>query len=190
MNPSGNDPDDKVVIDPAELRYAAPESSRTGSERSNESSGVRARGTREQLPLAAESTPTASRSRGREIARDPADVLRAWPHSMGPAARKPTQRAPVTPASAKPRVEDKITLAHLALDLFREVEQLEVPARRPDSESEPAPCTNPACEARVKALRGAVIEACLLVQRVAMTPAPDRADMEDRIRELLALLDD
>jgi hypothetical protein len=190
MNPSDNDPDDKLVIDPAQLQLPGAGSSRPATDHDDETTVVRARGTREQLPVAPGGAPAVTRTRSRELARDPAEVLRAWPVSMGQEGRKPPQRAPTTPPPGTPRVEDKITLAHLALDLFREVEQIQVASRRAGPETEPAACTSPACDARVKALRGALIEACLLVQRVAMSPAPDRADLEDRIRELLALLDE
>jgi len=83
-------------------------------------------------------------------------------------------------------------LAHLALDLFREIEQLQTIVERAQG---PAPCeprggacTDPQCAARTDILRGALVEACLLVQRVAMMPPTERVDIEDRIHELLEVL--
>jgi hypothetical protein len=95
--------------------------------------------------------------------------------------------------SANHRFEDKIALAHLALDLYRELEEPQAMALGTARVPRAAPegCDNQRCAARTNALRGALVEACLLVQRVALaTPEPIAADeVEDRLRDLLALLD-
>lgn len=110
--------------------------------------------------------------------RDPVAVLRMWPASPRPAA--------TMPAVAR-RIDDKVVLAHLALDLFRELGQLEASHGATLAPGEPA-CANPACEARIDALRGGLVEACLLVQRLVMMPAT-AAEAEARVHELLALID-
>src|SRR5262249_11386190 len=107
-----------------------------------------------------EELPQARPRRTREIecARDPVEVLRMWPHSSSVHGGCPAPAAPAEPAG-KHRADDKIALAHLAIDLFREIEGLPPAA---------ATCNHQGCEARIQALRGAVIEACLLVQRAVM----------------------
>jgi len=187
MNSSGNDPDDKVVVDTVELEVAG----RTGAHhlRGDDGGLVRAKGTREQVPLTSSIGAAVARTRSANLARDPAEVLRTWPHSMSGREARAAIRA-TTAASPTQRVNDKITLAHLALDLFREVEQIQAdPGHIHTSRSDAAACTNRNCNLRINALRGALVEALLLVQRVAMLQPTDRADIEDRIQELLELLD-
>jgi hypothetical protein len=195
MKPSSNESsdgsEDKVVVDPAELERASVASATMV--RGEGAALVRAKGTREQLTLPPRPAELVAPARA---PRDPAEVLRAWPHSMiGRDARTTALRpaSPVRPmAAARPRVEDKVTLAHLALDLYREVEQIEAGSRRASSEPDAGLCTNRGCDVRINALRGALIEACLLVQRaVLMTPsAAASAEIEDRIHQLLDLLED
>jgi hypothetical protein len=128
------------------------------------------------------------------LERDPVAVLRAWPHSTGTAAAPPPPSRAVSapPAPRGRRIQDKIVLAHLALDLFQEIDQLQAIVQRahdgspcdPDTDT----CSDPRCAATVDVLRGALVEACLLVQRVAMMPPDERLDIEDRIHDLLELL--
>jgi len=194
MNSSDGDSDDEAMADPAQLEMAGePRAYRTSRARDDEAQGVRARGTRERPlttpapdeldELVEEQLPQARPRRTREIecARDPAEVLRMWPHSSS----VPDDRlapAPAVPAApgGKHRADDKIALAHLALDLYREIEGLS-PA--------PATCNNQGCEARIHTLRGALIEACLLVQRAVMMTATGKAEIEERVRALLALVE-
>jgi hypothetical protein len=130
----------------------------------------------------------------RALERDPIAVLRAWPHSTGStAAPPPPPRALTAPQSPSGRrIQDKIVLAHLALDLFQEIDQLQAIVQRAHDgsscDSDSATCSDPKCAATVDVLRGALVEACLLVQRVAMMPQDERLDIEDRIHELLELL--
>jgi hypothetical protein len=215
MNSSDGDSDDEAMADPVELEIAGePRAYRTSRARVDEAQGVRARGTRER-PLTApepddpdeldelveeedlvedlveqdlveesvEQLPQARPRRTREIecARDPAEVLRMWPHSssVDDDCPAPAHTAPAAPAG-KHRAEDKIALAHLALDLYREIEGLS-PA--------PTTCHDQRCQARIHTLRGALIEACLLVQRAAMMTPLGKAELEGRVRELLALVE-
>lgn len=186
MNTSDSDPDDKVVVDTAELEVASRSSSHHA--RGEDGGGiVRAKGTREQVTMGPAATGTVRTRRIGELARDPAEVLRAWPHSMAAREARAAARVAGGTSPAKQRVEDKVTLAHLALDLYREVEQIQAGSRHAHG-AHPAACTNHGCEVRIDALRGALVEAVLLVQRVAMSPT-DRTDIEDRIQELLELLE-
>jgi hypothetical protein len=199
MSSSGSDPEDKVVVDPVEpveMELSDRSGSRLAKGFADASGVVLARGTREQLPVAP--TPVAStRARGaeraqaaRDLERDPIEVLRAWPHSMTGREVRTAALHAASEAAGKPRVDDKIRLAHLALDLYREVELIQASSRRAASaQPEATVCTNRGCDVRIDALRGALIEACLLVQRVAMTTPTARSEIEDRIRELLALLE-
>ncbi|HZJ65351.1 MAG TPA: hypothetical protein VFD36_17695 [Kofleriaceae bacterium] len=126
------------------------------------------------------------------LGRDPIAVLRAWPHSTSTVAEPPARPAGALPSPRRRRVQDKMMLAHLALDLYQELDQLQAIVQHADdmcpSDTEAAPCSDPRCAATTDMLRGALVEACLLVQRVAMTPPEERADIEDRIHELLAVL--
>jgi hypothetical protein len=135
----------------------------------------------------------------RAYERDPVAVLRAWPHStrshdvsIENARTAPVENARTAPPPSRGqrRVQDKIVLAHFALDLFREIEDLQAIVERAHEVSEPgAPaCADPRCRARANVLRGALVEACLLVQRVAMMAPDEQLDIEDRIHELLELL--
>jgi hypothetical protein len=188
MSLSDSDTEDKVVVDPAELPGRSDRHTATSAV--DPSGLVRARGTREQLSVGPAPGPHAARPGGPgDLERDPIEVLRAWPHLMAGGEAGTAARREASALVAKPRVEDKITLAHLALDLYREVEQIQASSRRAVSApTDGVVCTNRGCDLRINALRGALVEACLLVQRVAMTPT-DRADVEDRIRELLTLLE-
>jgi hypothetical protein len=133
--------------------------------------------------------PRAVRAKGtRELARDPVEVLRMWPHSK-PAHDPPAPPRPERTLPGRRRVEDKIVLAHLALDLYRETEQLTAAPHDASCATASPPCTSPRCAHRVDVLRGALIEACLLVQRVAMSTPRAPEDIEDRIVELLQLLE-
>jgi hypothetical protein len=215
MNSSDGDSDDEAMADPVELEMAGePRAYRTSRARGGEAQGVRARGTRER-PLTPDpqepeelveedlveqlveedlveedlveeiidELPQARPRRTREIEcpRDPVEVLRMWPHSSSVHDHCPAQppAAPARPAG-KHRADDKIALAHLALDLYREIEGLP---------SATAACNNQGCEARIQALRGALIEACLLVQRAVMMTTSGKAEIEVRVRELLELVE-
>jgi hypothetical protein len=129
------------------------------------------------------------------LERDPVAVLRAWPHSTTTTAAPPPpppREVVARPSPRGRRIQNKIVLAHLALDLFQEIDQLQAIVQRahdgsacdPDSET----CSDPRCAATVDVLRGALVEACLLVQRVAMMRPDEPLDIEDRIHELLELL--
>jgi hypothetical protein len=146
---------DTVVVDPADLAQGSVGASRTPV---TPVAPVLARGTREQLPLM-----TASGE------RDSVEILRRWPHSLAPA---------VEPAPSV--IDDRIVLARLALELYREIDQM------PDSHG---PCTDPRCAARISSLSGALIEACLLTQRILMMPETSRPEVDARMRELIALLE-
>ncbi|HEY0991819.1 MAG TPA: hypothetical protein VGD80_32435, partial [Kofleriaceae bacterium] len=117
------------------------------------------------------------------LGRDPIAVLRAWPHSTGTVAEPPARPAGALPPARRRRVQDKIMLAHLALDLYQELDQLQAIVQHADDvcpcDTEAAPCSDPRCAATTDMLRGALVEACLLVQRVAMTPPAERTDIED-----------
>jgi hypothetical protein len=156
------------------------------------------------------SRPLASGTRELDRERDPVEVLRMWPHSPGargdqsrpglvgtppmgldtrgdPDARA-EHTAPLGAARGSPvprRVDDKIALAHLALDLYRELEAAHgAHATRPES----VVCSNQACESRIDALRAGLIEACLLVQRVVMMPGA-AGDVDAQVSDLLDLID-
>jgi hypothetical protein len=190
---SGNDPEDKVIVDMAALEATDAPGPRATTGRADEPRPALARGTRArvQVPRGAAS---AERNQGlRELERDPVAVLRAWPHSTaGCGEPGERNRAAPPPSRAQRRVEDKIVLAHLALDLFREIDQLQDILQHQHgadaSEPEPAACTDPSCAARSDVLRAALVEACLLVQRVAMRAPAECVDIEDRIHELLQIL--
>src|SRR6185503_4227736 len=61
--------------------------------------------------------------------RDPIAVLRAYPHTSGSNAEPPPLPRNVPPVSRR-RVQDKIVLAHLALDLYQEIDQLQAIVQR------------------------------------------------------------
>lgn len=191
MSSSGSDPEDKVVADPVELELSDRSGGRPAKGFADASGVVRARGTREQLPVGSTPAPRVEQAQAaRDLERDPIEVLRAWPHSRGDREARTAALRAASRTTSKPRVEDKITLAHLALDLYREVELIQASSRRAASAQPDATvCTNRSCDARIDALRGALVEACLLVQRVAMTTPTIKSEIEDRIRELLALLE-
>lgn len=184
---------------------------------------LRARGTRQQFPLlrppanlasgtgtlAAQSPPHDEAPRGaprdpamrdsirdpaRPPVRDPVAVLRTYPVSLvdrqdASARPRETLRAP----SAGPHLDDKIRLAHLALDLYRELEvgQGHTCGTLSTGRDAASACADRRCQARTSALRGALIEACLLVQRVAMM-SPDLVRHDEvaaRLRDLLAAIE-
>jgi hypothetical protein len=189
---NGKDADDKVVVDPVELEPAGSPTARAPPGRTDETRSALARGTREHVPFPHSPVASASRSEGPcDLERDPIAVLRAWPHSMSGRDASPERtRAAPAPSRAQRRIEDKIVLAHFALDLYREIDELEDIVQHTGAtpcESGPAACSDPRCAARTDVVRGALVEACLLVQRVAMMPT-ERVDIEDRIYELLQLL--
>jgi hypothetical protein len=205
MTPSSDDPDDKVVLEPVELEPTQPRA-RPAVAPCDESGLALGKGTREQLPLprapVVRVDPTAPRdppgspggpraraagTRELDRERDPVAVLRMWPHSS--AEREIPPGAPA-PMPARPRrVDDKVLLAHLALDLFHELGQIE--AVDPGRGAPPtAPvCSNHACQTRINALRGGLVEACLLVQRAVMMNPAASEQFADRVRELLDLLE-
>lgn len=191
MTASGSDPDDKVIVDPAGLE---PGGHGCSAGRPDEPRAGLARGTRDHLPCpqpAAEGH--SSRSGPHAPERDPVAVLRAWPHSTGPHGDVPPRaRTATPPPPTQRRIDDKIVLAHLALDLYREIDQIQGAVHRAPSTASsapaPEPCSDPRCTMQAHVLRGALVEACLLVQRVAMSTPDDRLDIEDRIYELLELL--
>jgi hypothetical protein len=209
MNSGGNS-EDKVVVDPAGPEATGPSRALAPALRDDDRKGVRARGTREQPVSCPPEAPVARRrdlrelgraaaapvagSRGiRELDRDPVEVLRMWPHSTGLEGHVAATRARLPGPSAQRRFEDKIGLAHLALDLYRELDDIQATGRDAGSvqRAVPATCDDRRCDARTHALRGALVEACLLVQRaVMMTPSPMAVvEIEDRLRELLELID-
>jgi hypothetical protein len=111
--------------------------------------------------------------------RDPVAVLRMWPASAGPGSAAPAVRR---------KVDDKVVLAHLALDLYRELGQVEAGHGGHAASAAAAVCADPACDARISALRGGLVEACLLIQRLVMT-SPVTGPVADQVRGLLALID-
>ncbi len=161
---------------------------------------IRAKGTRQQMPLIRPGDDPATRApelRDPAI-RDPIEVLKQWPVSAepGPAVPRPTappsSRPTLRAPSSGPHLDEKIRLAHLALDLYRELEdgQLAAPVAPPVARSHVGGCQDPVCQAQANALRGALVEACLLVQRMALiSPLHQRDEVEDRLRDLLALID-
>jgi hypothetical protein len=189
------DEEDKVIVDLAQLEGADSPSARASTPRADETRPVFARGTRDRVQVPNSHTAAGVvRGHGpRELERDPVAVFRAWPHSKtGHAEPGERPRTALPPSRAQRRVEDKIVLAHLALDLFREIDQLETIVERAQGtapcDAGRAVCTDPQCAAKVDVLRGALVEACLLVQRVAMMAPTERIDIEDRIHDLLQLL--
>ena len=82
-------------------------------------------------------------------------------------------------------------LAHLALDLYREIDDLQEDAcGAPPAQSAAAiACSNQGCEARLNVLRGALVEACLLIQRGVMLTPGAKDEVEQRVRELLKLIE-
>jgi hypothetical protein len=189
---SGNDADDKVVVDPGLLEEAAA-SHALAMSRNDEVRGPLARGTRDRVAVPAGPANAAPGAGPRDLERDPAAVLRAWPHSTVRHDVPIEKPPPAQPQSrGQRRVQDKIVLAHLALDLYSEIDKLQAIVLRADARNDGEPdcenCADPRCAAKVNVMRGALLEACLLVQRVAMKPPDDRVDIEDRIHELLELL--
>lgn len=150
-------------------------------------------------PIAVVDPPPRSRPRSTrdfDHSRDPAEVFRMWPHSLRGADDPAAPVAPAAPAASSSvraiapapvvprRIEDKVELAHLALELYRELEADVQGAHVVHTGA----CSNQACEARVNALRGGLVEACLLVQRVAMLTPVAKGTLEDHVRDLLTLL--
>jgi hypothetical protein len=188
MTSSYDDSDDKVVVDTVKLEAASPLPAQWTMDRRDDPPPVIGRGTRDQ-PFARD--PPAARLGARVL--DPVAVLRMWPHSVRarddmsgvPLPVAASNSTPLAAAPVRSTTQDKIVLAHLALDLFRE---LEADAHSAHAAPGTAPCTNQACEARIAALRGGLVEARLLVQRVVMMmPLADGA-VEDHVRELLELI--
>jgi hypothetical protein len=183
MNATREDLDDTVVIEPAELRPVTAFGARRDP--------LAALPPIPAIPARVEDrrTPRAALARGTrettvptfELERDPVAVLKMWP-----ATARPPEPAPPPVPLVRRRVDDKVALAHLALDLYRELGQLD--AAHGHGNGAAAGCGNQACEARISALRGGLVEACLLVQRVVMMPGAI-AGVEDDVRELLALVD-
>ena len=163
--------------------------------RGDEIGHVRARGTRQNFPLrppplasgtgtiAAQRPPPEDPVPTPPPVRDPVAVLRTYPVStldrQDPAA---LPRQTLRASSPGPHLDNKIQLAHLALDLYRELESTREAA---------STCADRRCQARTQALRGALVEACLLVQRVAMMSPdlPRHDDIIERLRDLLAMIE-
>jgi hypothetical protein len=189
---SGKAAEDKVIVDMPELADSPGARGTVG--RADEPRPAFARGTRDHVQVPHSAAESATRSQApRELERDAIAVLRAWPHSTtGLHERAEPTQAARPPSRAQRRIEDKIVLAHLALDLYRELDELQDSVQRVDcagaSEPAAAACTDPHCGARTDVLRGALVEACLLVQRVAMMAPAEPVDIEDRIHELLQVL--
>lgn len=142
-----------------------------------------AKGTRRQVALVRPPEPAAAPEP--PPLRDPIDVLKMWPVSSE-AGETAQHRATLRAPSPGPHLDDKIRLAHLALDLYRE---LEAGPTGPGAALHRGPtgdCDDPRCQARTNALRGALVEACLLVQRIALMTADERSAVDDRLRELLS----
>ncbi|MEO7735281.1 MAG: hypothetical protein ABIY55_30290 [Kofleriaceae bacterium] len=156
---------------------------------------MRAKGTREQVRISRDPDPLIVRAHGtRDLERDPIEVLRMWPHSADAVEDPRTvSRATLPAPSVRHRLDDKIVLAHLALDLYRELAEVQADTRGtlPASRVPAVACQDARCQARTNALSGALIEACLLVQRVAlMAPtASGKADVAECLRGLVALID-
>jgi hypothetical protein len=178
---SNDSSDDKMVVE-----VEAPEPAL----RARDPAEIRAKGTRQQMPLIRDPGPGEP-----PASRDPVDVLRMWPVSTRPTLGEPAAepRATLRAPSPGPHLDEKVRLAHLALDLYRELEDIQCAALRapPVARDHALVCHDPRCTARANALRGALIEACLLVQRLAlMTPERTSGDeVDDRVRDLLALID-
>lgn len=175
------DPDETIVVDPGELEVSSHHHlrPRPRAERHDDESGlVLGKGTRDQP---ARLMAPISGTQPIERPRDPAEVLRMWPASVSAAPPRPPPRAR--------RVDDKVELAHLALELFRELGQIGAAEHAGHGGShERSACTNHACAARINELRGGLVEACLLVQRVVMM-SPATSGVENDVREILELLD-
>jgi len=212
-----DDSDDKIVVETLDFEGPAqPFDGEAAQPHAGEP--IRAKGTRQQTPLVrppdttlatvprstrdvGERARAVSRTTERALShtreptriptvRDPIEVLKMWPVSSEPCAdpSNARQRATLRAPSPGPQLDEKIKLAHLALDLYRELE-LERGAA-PLHRGHPGDCADPSCQARSNALRGALVEACLLVQRIALTaPSQQRDEVDDRLRDLLALMD-
>ena len=212
-----DDSDDKIVVETLDFDGPAqPFGGEAVVPQADEP--IRAKGTRQQAPLvrppdtALTSVPRSTRDVGERTraaprtteralshtreptriptVRDPIEVLKMWPVSSEPRADTSSarQRATLRAPSPGPQLDEKIKLAHLALDLYREleIERGGPPLHR----GHPGDCADPSCQARANALRGALVEACLLVQRIALTvPGAQRDEVDDRLRDLLALMD-
>ena len=189
MTSSYDDSDDKVVVDTVQLEVASPLPAQWTMDRRDDPPPVIGRGTRDQ-PFARE--PAAARLGARVL--DPVAVLRMWPHSVRarddmsgvPLPVAASNSLPLAAEPARSATPDKIVLAHLALDLFRELEADDHSAH---AAAGAAPCPNRACEARIAALRGGLVEARLLVQRVVMMMPSTDGTVEARVRELLELIE-
>jgi len=204
MMSSGEGSDDKIVVDTVELEAAGPPRIHRTVEPRDEPAFSLGRGTRDQPPVPRESPrPRLYGARG----LDPVEVLRMWPHSLGtrddlpPPAAPPSPATPASPAvpvalvapvrgtvplpvsSARRPTADKLELAHLALDLSHEL------AADKAAHADASACSNPACAARSAAQRGRLVEACLLVQRVVMMMPVANREVEDHVRQLLALIE-
>jgi hypothetical protein len=199
MNSSSDDSDDPAMTDPVALEIAS--RSRVWSMvPGDQARGVLPNGPYEHTRFPDEPEVTVVRSRGtREYAceRDPADVLRMWPHSIGvpEACAAPCTPAPAPAPSPSPSGKlcpnDKIVLAHLALDLYREIDDVQgdTCGTHPAQSDAAIACNNQGCEARINVLRGALVEACLLVQRVVMMTPGTKGEVDQRVRELLKLIE-
>jgi hypothetical protein len=210
----GDDSDDTVVVDTVNpgsaisVGGAAPAVTARGTREQSplaRAPAVTARGTREQLPLTREPAVTA-RGTGEQLplARDPGPargtrdlvrerdsvrVLRMWPHSMAMLDERDA-RAKLVREHGEQRTDERIALARLALEMYREIDDVQADAHdahrdQPTS----AKCGDPACEARTAALRGALIEACLMVQRVSTLASSVDSETLARVRELLRLIE-
>ncbi len=193
MNPIDGDADDKIVVDPGAQDSGRRSREREVSARAGDEPGVRAKGTREQVRLTRDPDPMIARPHGtRDLERDPVEVLRMWPHSPTTVEQPRTVNRATLPAVSH-GLDEKIVLAHLALDLYRELEEAQAvtSGRLPVQRAPVVACEDARCWSRTNALRGALIEACLLVQRVALMPptASGKADVEDCLRGLLVLVD-
>ncbi|MEO8704741.1 MAG: hypothetical protein ABI867_32090 [Kofleriaceae bacterium] len=138
---------------------------------------IRAKGTGNQPPLAPQAIAVSARGT-RDLDRDPVEILRRWPHSL--AAESPPA------ASGTHLADDKIVLAQLALDLYRELDGISVPTAQTGCSTT---CSDPACQLKMSALRGAVLEACLLVQRVVLMTPSNPEEIGDRVRAMLKLVE-
>jgi hypothetical protein len=218
MSSSGDDSEDRAKTGGEGLETSGKPSMTRALARGDEpgDAGMLTQGTCEQPPLAREanaSDASAQRSgEGREQGRgrDPAEVLRMWPCSMGILEdHTAVARAASPMASDKRHGDDKLGLAHFALDLYREIEDFQPAASdahlarlvhpaHPVDPAQPvqplqrdvtAVCDNPNCEVRINRLRSALVEACLLAQRMVMMTPATNGEVEGRIRELLELID-
>jgi hypothetical protein len=185
----GDDRDETVVVDLdlSDIGLPPPRTvSRTGLGRF-----VRARGTAERIAPGAPAppappAPTApvddAPDTGLGLERDPIEVLRMWPHSG-------SFEDPASAGAGNEPADGETDDADLSIPQERTRDW--VPARRTAGTPPhvPAACDGKSCEATIDALRTALNEACLLVQRVVLMPSMSTSEIDERLRELLRTIE-